>query len=288
MTNDLLPHNAALLLEGGALRGLYTCGVLDIFMEQGIYFPTVAGVSAGALGMLNYLSRQPGRGASVNLRYRHDPRYFGPAAAVKGSLFGLNFLVNEVQKEVPYDQETFDAAPQRVVAVATSLRTGRARYFEKGKTPDFGQAVMASASMPLISVPVQIGEDRYLDGGTACPIPLHWALHQKYDKIVVVTTRHKGFRKEMPSQRTIDMYTDFYAGHVRYLASLLTQEIRYNRLMDDLDELESAGRVFAIRPSEPVTIGRFEGDTEKLLALYNAGRRDTRNTLEALRAYLEN
>lgn len=101
--NTKLPENSLILLEGGSLRGLYTAGALDILMEHDLYFPAVAGVSAGALNAYNYVAHQPGRAASINLRYRHDRRYFGPLAAVKGgSLFGLNFLLNDIEKEVPF------------------------------------------------------------------------------------------------------------------------------------------------------------------------------------------
>ena len=104
-------------------------------MENGLYFPAVAGVSAGALNALNYLSHQPGRAASINLRYRHDPRYFGPKAALRGgSLFGLKFMLYDVKKEVPYDEDTYRHGGMRMIAVATNVETGKPAYFEKGKT----------------------------------------------------------------------------------------------------------------------------------------------------------
>ena len=130
--NTKLPENSLILLEGGSLRGLYTAGALDILMEHDLYFPVVAGVSAGALNAYNYVAHQPGRAASINLRYRHDRRYFGPLAAVKGgSLFGLNFLLNDIEKEVPFDEDMFKNGGQRMFAVATCVETGKAVYFEK-------------------------------------------------------------------------------------------------------------------------------------------------------------
>ena len=108
MSKITIPDNSILLLEGGSLRGLFTAGVLDTFMENDVYFPAVAGVSAGSLNAVNYASHQPGRSASINLRYRHDSRYFGPKAALRGgSLFGLKFMLNDVKKEVPFDEGTF-------------------------------------------------------------------------------------------------------------------------------------------------------------------------------------
>ena len=287
--NTKIPENSILLLEGGSLRGLYTAGVLDILMEHDLYFPAVAGVSAGALNAYNYVAHQPGRAASINLRYRHDRRYFGPLAAVKGgSLFGLDFLLHGIEKEVPFDEETFRNGGQRMIAVATCVETGKAAYFEKDKTDfDFSEAVKASASLPLASVPVKIDGKSYLDGGCACPIPLNWALKQGFDKIVVVATRQKGFRKKQPSQRMIDLYDDFYGDKPLFLATLLTQEMRYNALMDQMDALEAEGRILVIRPEEPIDIGRFEGDTQKLTELYLRGYKEMQTKLDALTQYLK-
>ena len=287
--NTKIPENSLLLLEGGSLRGLYTAGVLDILMEHDLYFPAVAGVSAGALNAYNYVAHQPGRAASINLRYRHDRRYFGPLAAVKGgSLFGLDFLLHGVEKEVPFDEETFQNGGQRMIAVATCVETGKAAYFEKGKTDfDFTEAVKASASLPLASVPVKIDGQSYLDGGCSCPIPLNWALEQGFDKIVVVATRQKGFRKKQPSQRMVNLYDDFYGDKPLFLATLLTQEMRYNALMDQMDALEAEGRIHVIRPEEPIDIGRFEGDTQKLTELYIRGYKEMQTKLDALTQYLD-
>lgn len=288
MENFQMPQSAALLLEGGSLRGLYTSGALDILMENGLYFPAVAGVSAGALNAVNYVARQPGRAASINLRYRHDPRYFGPRAAFNGgSLFGLNFMLRDLPQEVPFDSDTFYHGGQRMIAVATCVQTGKPAYFEKGKTDfDFLDAVRASASLPLVSVPVHLGRFTYLDGGCSCPIPLHWAQAEGFAKTVIITTRQKGFRKTLPGQRMVNLYDDFYGDRPLFLEAMLTQEVRYNALMDEIDALEEAGRIFVLRPVDPVDIGRFEKSTEKLLDLYNRGRREMRDRLPDLVQYL--
>ena len=197
-------------------------------------------------------------------------------------------MLHDVKKEVPFDEETFAHGGMRMIAVATNAETGKPAYFEKGKTDfDFSEAVRASASLPLASAPVMLDGQPYLDGGCACPIALNWALDQGFEKIVVVATRQKGYRKTMPSQRMVDLYDDFYGDKPLFLADLLTQEMRYNALMDQLDELEEDGRVFCLRPQDPITIGRFEGDTEKLLDLYNRGHKESRAALAGLQAYLE-
>ena len=289
MENFVMPQSTALLLEGGSLRGLYTAGALDTLMEREIYFPAVAGVSAGALNAVNYVAHQPGRSASINLRYRKDPRYFGPMAAFYGgSLFGLNFMLKDLSQSIPFDFDTFYHGSQRMVAVATCVQTGKPAYFEKGKTDfDFFESVRASASLPLVSVPVRLGKFSYLDGGCSCPIPLHWAQTEGFEKTVIITTRQKGFRKTPPSQRMINLYDDFYGRNALFMATLLTQEVRYNALMEEIDALEEAGKIFVLRPADPVDINRFEKDTDKLLNLYNRGRREMREQLDALEAYLQ-
>lgn len=289
MDNFVMPQSTALLLEGGSLRGLYTAGALDTLMEREIYFPAVAGVSAGALNAVNYVAHQPGRSASINLRYRKDPRYFGPMAAFHGgSLFGLNFMLKDLSQSIPFDYDTFYNGSQRMVAVATCVQTGKPAYFEKGKTDfDFFESVRASASLPLVSVPVRLGKFTYLDGGCSCPIPLHWAQTEGFEKTVIITTRQKGFRKTPPSQRMINLYDDFYGRNALFMAALLTQEVRYNALMEEIDALEEAGKIFVLRPVDPVDISRFEKDTDKLLNLYNRGRREMREQLDALEAYLQ-
>ena len=210
------------------------------------------------------------------------------AALRGGSLFGLKFMLNDVKKEVPFDEETFAHGGMRVIAVATNVETGKPAYFEKGKTDfPFDEAVRASASLPLASVPVVLDGQPYLDGGCSCPIALNWALNEGFEKIVVITTRQKGFRKAMPGQRMVNLYDDFYSDKPLFLADMLTQELRYNTLMDQLDELEADGRICCVRPQEPITIGRFEGDENKLLDLYNRGHREGREALDAVCAYLE-
>ena len=157
----------------------------------------------------------------------------------------------------------------------------------KNNANQYRLLLSASASLPLASVPVKISGHSYLDGGCACPIPINWALRQRFDKIVVVATREKGFRKKQPSQRMVNLYDDFYGDKPLFLATLLTQEMRYNALMDQLDELEADGRICMIRPDEPIGIGRFEGDTEKLTELYLRGYKEMQKKLDGMMQYLE-
>ena len=147
-----LPENSVLLLEGGALRGCYTSGVLDVLMENDCYFPTVAAVSAGGLNAVNYLARQPGRSARTTLAYRHDPRYVGAVALLKShGIFGFDFMFNRLMEKEPFDRKTYEESPQKLFVAATDVGSGQATMFEKGKCADFNAALAASASMPLSS-----------------------------------------------------------------------------------------------------------------------------------------
>ncbi len=281
-------NRAILLLEGGAFRTLYTAGVLDVLMEQDIYLDT-AGVSGGALTGVNYLSRQPDRSRCVNLGHRHDPNYVG-AGALKEEhgMIGFQYLFDHVSKELPFDEETFFHSPQRYVAVATCCETGLPVFFDRDQLSreDFFLSLTASSSLPLISQPVKIGDNSYLDGGLSTAIPIHWAMSQGYEKIVVVRTRDRSYRKPPESRKSRLLYKARYAVHPMLKANLLSVSERYNRLMDELEELEALGRIFVIAPERPVEVSRLEPDVVKLQKLYEEGRQETAALLNGLKKYL--
>ena len=282
--------DAALILQGGSFRCMFSAGALDVLMEHGLWFSYVNGVSAGALAGCNYLSRQNGRTRRVNETFCTDPDFLSLRNRFRaGGVFNFPFLFRDVGERIPMDWEALMTSPQRFEAVATDCLTGLPAYFSKDEVPreDFELACMASASMPAFSDMIRIRGVPYLDGGCACPIPINWALRQGFAKIVIVATREKGFRKKQPSQRMVDLYDDFYGDKPLFLATLLTQEMRYNALLDQIDALEDEGRICVIRPDEPVGIGRFEGSTEKLTELYIRGYKEMQQKLDGMMEYLE-
>ncbi|WP_418453956.1 patatin-like phospholipase family protein [Allofournierella sp.] len=284
-----MEQDTTLLLEGGAMRGLYTSGVLDVFMEHGLYLPNVVGVSAGALNGVNYVARQPGRSLRANLDFLDDPRYMGPAHLLKEfSFFNFDFLLGEMAESLlPFDFDTFWASGQRLWAVAADCRTGRALFYEKHALgPDFFTAVRASASMPLLGSMVKVGRDVCLDGGVANCIPIPADLPFPAGKTVLVLTRQQGFRKPPQSRPVQRLYHRRYGAYPALLAACLAQPEVYNAQMERIDRLEAEGRVFVIRPSTPVTVGRTERDKAKLRALYDQGRAEAEACLPALGAYL--
>ena len=185
-----------LVLEGGAFRGVYTSGVLDAFLEEGINLQTVIGVSAGAMNGMNYQAGQIGRAARINLRYRHDPRFVGTRPLLReGGVIGFDFVMNDLQLEEPFDWERFRDPRRQFYAVISDVTSGLPRYVSKKEPVDILKAVQASATMPFVSKPVTLDDVPYLDGGCTDKVPIEWALQHKFEKIIVVRTRPAGYRK---------------------------------------------------------------------------------------------
>lgn len=284
-----ITKSAALMLQGGSLRCLFTAGVLDVFMERGVEFPCVGGVSAGALCGINYVSKQPGRTAQVNLDYVNDKRYMGLESFVKNrSVFNFDFLFGELSQELlPLDFETFYHSPQRYAAFSTDCRTGELTVHEKGVSEDILLGARASSSIPLLAPMVEVDGRRCLDGGVASAVPVEWALDQGYEKIVVVLTRQKSYRKKPVSHTMMRLYQQMYRDWPLLVEQLRMLPVRYNELHAKINRLERNGRIFVIRPAEPVRVSRVEKDVEKLKVLYEAGRREAEQRLPAMLEYLE-
>lgn len=278
----------ALVLEGGSLRCMFSAGVTDVWLEQGVRWDGVFGVSAGALTGVNIISEQPGRTADVNLTYTSDKRYLGMRNLVlHRSIFNFDFLFGEISTElIPFDFEGFAASPRQFTAVATDLRTGQPVYFEKHACPEILKAVRASASMPLLAPIVPVEGIPCLDGGCSVNIPYQKALDEGYEKIVVVTTREHGYHKEPIGAGLARMYARMYRRYPAFVKALLEGPRRYDRELAELDRLERAGKLLVVRPEKPVTISRTEKDRAKLQALYDQGRAKGEATAAAVRAYL--
>lgn len=241
--------DAALVLEGGALRGMFTAGVLDVFLENEIEFAYVNGVSAGSLNGVNYVSKQNGRSRDVNLNYVNDPRYLGVRNIVSnGGIFNFKFLFGELSDELlPFDARTFFASEQRFEAVATNCRTGKAEYFEKGKEPEIIRASAASSSMPMLSSMIELNGRRYLDGGIAEPIAYERAFVQGYKKAVLVLTRQEGFEKPPIPKALQVAYGKRYRRYPRLVERLLAMPEHYNQMQKEIKALEQDGKIFVIR-----------------------------------------
>lgn len=285
-------QKGALVLEGGSLRGLFTAGVLDVLMDGQIWFEYVNGVSAGSLCGYNYIARQPGRTRDIDETFCADRRFLGVNNLLhNGGVFNFNFLFGEVANVLnPVDKDAFAASPQIFEAVATDCLTGQPNYFRKGtmSPADFDLACRASSSMPALSEIVYINGVPYLDGGCACPIAYHRAMALGYEKRVVVLTRPAGYRKKPQISRGLEetarrLYAPRYPA---FFAALREINRRYNAQYTELERLEREGKVFLLRPGEPVLVGRLERHADKLEALYQQGRNVCMERLEDLMRYL--
>lgn len=278
----------ALILEGGALRSFFTCGVLDYFMEKDIYFPCVCGVSAGSLCAISYLSRQIGRTAEVNLKFVNDKRYMSLHSLIKDKMiFNFDFLFGEISHNlVPLDYDTFYNSTEEFFAFVTDCESGKSVACEKGKCSDILKACRASSSMPVLSKIVELDGHKYLDGGTANPIPFEWAIENGYEKIVLVLTRDIDYRKKPLSGMIKKVYGKKYAQYPELLKTIYNIPDHYNSLAEQIVRLENEDRLFVIRPDEPVRVKRMEKDTKKLEELYEVGRRVAENRFDKMIEYL--
>ncbi|WP_120198317.1 patatin-like phospholipase family protein [Lacrimispora algidixylanolytica] len=278
----------ALVLEGGSLRGVFTAGVLDVLIEQEVELSYVNGVSAGSMSGMSYVSKQSGRTIKVNLEYVRDKRFMSFQNMVKNrSIFNFDFLFGELSDTlVPFDYDTFYRSNQIFEVVATRCKTGRPEYFEKSTSDDFISAVKASSSIPVLSSMISVDGKKYLDGGCSIPVAYQRAIDLGYEKIVVVLTREKGYRKPLLDKWTKKGYERYFGPLPRLLKSLEEVPERYNRMQEEIDQLEAAGRIYVIRPDKHVTVQRTEQDKRKLEALYEDGRRLAEAQMDELKQYL--
>lgn len=276
-----------ILLEGGSFRGLYTGGVLDRLMIEGINLQCTVGVSAGAMNGFNYVAGQIGRASRFNLSHRHDSNYVGWKALRKNKgIFGFDLVFDDARNNDPFHLERFMRQDRRFVAVATDCITGQPAYLEKGICGDMWHAIQASASMPIVSKMVMVENRPYLDGGCSVAIPLDWALEQGFSKIIVVRTRDRDYRKPEKPGKMEAIQKVLYHNYPQFLSALLESNARYNVLCSRLEQLEKEGRIYVIAPSTPVTAGRLEKDMEKLGRLYWQGYEETGRQIDRLRAIL--
>lgn len=280
-------HNSCLVLEGGGLRGTFTCGVLEYFLENQIDFNRVVGVSAGACNGASYVSRQIGRNWKVNVEVPSDKRFMGLKHLIrKGTYFNFDFIFDEVPNQlIPFDNDTFYQNKCQFDINATSLSTGESVVFSKDEMARIGLnlALRASSSIPLISKPVAINGEYFLDGGVADPIPVKYALG-KHHKAVAILTRPRGYRKE--ASRNSLLYNFVFGKNPAFLSAIIKQSEVYNEALDYCDEMEKEGRLFIIAPLSEYMIKRTERSFEKRASFYNHGYSIAKNRKEKLIQFL--
>ena len=263
----------AMILEGGTFRPIFSAGVMDALLEEGIMFPYCIGVSAGITNGFSYISRQVGRNLEILKTYRHNKRYvgFGNFFRCK-SLFGLEFAFEEIpDKWIPFDWETFRTYKGKYLVGLTNARTGRSEYFDGMKLDRKNTMIKATCAIPLVFPPISLNGEEYYDGGICDPIPVRKAMKDGNEKFLLVLTRPKGYRKELTSanKAAAKILRHKYPNLVK---PLLQRHIQYNQTVAFCEQLEAEGKAVLLRPEGEGIIDSFEKDLSKIETSYEYGR----------------
>ncbi len=280
--------NTGLVLDGGAMRGLFTAGVIDVLMENGVDFPAFVGVSAGAAFGCNYKDRQIGRALRYNKRFCRDPRYCSFRSLFKtGDVFGAQFCYHEVPNTLdPFDVKAFDENPMAFYLVASDVETGTPFYKKIDHADDTAyEWIRASASMPIVSRVVELDGKKFLDGGVTDSIPLAF-MERQYDRNVVVLTRPRDYQKQPASK--LWLYRLTLRKYPNMLRAVRERHLMYNEQRAHVFAQEKAGKAFVICPDKPLEVGRMEHDPEQLQKAYDTGRQTALRQLGALKRFMEN
>lgn len=262
---------SGLVLEGGGMRGVFTCGVLDNFMDRGIRFPYTIGVSAGACNGLSYMSRQRGRARYSNIDLLEKYNYIGLKYLLKKrNIMDFDLLFHDFPEHIlPYDYDAYFRCPERYVMVTTNCETGEANYFEEKQSRErVIDIVRASSSLPFVCPIAYVDGVPMLDGGIVDSIPLMRARQDGFTRNVVVLTRNRGYRKET---KDIHIPSFFYRKYPKVREALSHRCRVYNEQLELVERMEDEGSIVVIRPQKPVVVDRIERDISKLTALYEEG-----------------
>lgn len=280
-------YQAGLVLEGGGMKGVYTAGVLDFFMDKGLEFSSVYGVSAGACHMCSFLSKQRGRSLDISIDYLDSKKYCGiESLLMTGDLFNANMMYKLIPDYLnPYDHGTFEKYTGRAYAVVTNIVTGRPEYLRLKNMKEDIIAVRASASLPLVSRNVKIGDKLYLDGGISDAVPIRKSILDGNRKNIVILTKEEGYVRKPASQ--LPAIKLRYLKYPKVYELMKERHIAYNDTMAFLEKQQENGQAFVIRPGQKSEVGRIEKDAKKMKALYEEGYRDGEVNYELLFNYLE-
>ena len=283
-----MKQKLGLVMEGGAMRGLFTAGVLDVFLDEGITVDGVIGVSAGATFGCNFLTKQKGRALRYCLRYVNDPRFCSvPSLLLTGDMFGAEFCYHTIPEQLdPIDNDAFHQGGVPFYIACTDVRTGRAVYHQCRDLLDREELewVRACASMPLASRIVHAGQYDMLDGGISDSIPLKYFEYKGYQRNIVILTQPADYRKEPNSM--MPLVRRVYRNYPNLIRAMERRHVIYNKQLDHVREAEENGSAFVIRPPQKLPVSHITHDPEKLRAVYRIGRETALSVLPALREYL--
>lgn len=273
-----------LVLEGGAMRGLYTAGVLDVFLGNNIKVDGIIGVSAGVLFGVNYLSKQKGRAIRYNKKFAKDKRYMGMRSFLTtGNIINKDFAYYEIPFKIDvFDEETFEKSNTDFWATVTNIETGEAEYLKLNNVFEQMELLRATSAMPIVSEIIEIDGKKYLDGGVSDSIPVEKCKSMGYDKIIVVLTRTIEYRKKKASSAIAKIK---YKEYPKLIETMENRYKKYNETVEKIIDMENKKEIFVIRPSKDLKIKRIEKDVDKLQAMYDLGVSDCKKQLEDLKEY---
>lgn len=290
MNQELTNKKVGLVLEGGSMRGMFTAGVLDTFLDEEITADGIIGVSAGALFGPNLFSKQRGRALRYNKKFCKDRRFMSiPSFLLTGNLVNKQFAFYDVTKKHDiFDNETFMKNNTGYYATVTNVETGKAEYLEIKNIIEEMETLRASSAIPFVTKIVEIDGKKYLDGGISDSIPVLKCKEMGYDKIIVVLTRPIEYRKKPFSKNVIKLIAAKYKKYPAFVKTMEERYKMYNQTVDTILDMEKKGEIFVIRPSKPINLKVIERNADNLQSVYDMGVRDCKKVLHELKKYLEN
>ncbi|MBR5725245.1 MAG: patatin family protein [Muribaculaceae bacterium] len=276
-----------MVLEGGGMRGMFTCGILDVLMEHRIYLDGMVGVSAGIAFGCNYKSRQAGRALRYNVRFSRDKRYSGMRSLLKtGNYYNAYFAYKLVPTHYDvFDYNAFEDSPMECYAVCFDVNTGEGVYQRLTHVDrDFFEWIRASASMPIVAQPVEVGGRLLLDGGLADSIPLEFMMNKGFERNVVILTREEGFRKT--SEHGLWLMKPLLRKYPKVIEALKHRPAHYNMQLQQVREQERKGKAFVFRPLKPLNVSRTTHDAAEMNRVYQLGRDLALQRLDELKKFL--
>lgn len=275
-----------LVLEGGGKRGIYAAGVLDVLLENNIWADGLIGTSAGAVNGCSYVSNQYERNLRYNIRFAKEKKYMSIYSLITtGNVVGTDFAYNILPNKLEvFDYDAFEKSPVAYYVTCSNVETGKAEYIQckslRGKNMDY---LRASASLPYVSQIVEIDGKKYLDGGICDSIPLKAFQDMGYEKNLVVLTRPRGYIKKPENNLLANLY---YRKYPAFVTALRNRYAVYNRTLKYIEQQENQGNILVLRPSESIRVGRMERDSERLKQMYELGKNDAGQMLDAIASFL--
>lgn len=279
-------EKVGLILEGGGMRGVFTTGVLDCFLDNGIEFGEIIGVSAGACHACSYISKQRKRARDICVNYIDDKRYCSIYSLITtGDMFGVQFAYHEIPDVLyPFDHETYNSSETKLYSTVTNVETGKAEYHLLKDMNEDIDNLRASASLPFVSRIVDINGNKYLDGGIIDSIPLKKIEEDGYAKNIVVLTQPKEYRKS--ENKIAWLAKVLYRKYPKMYNLLKNRHLAYNEEIEYIDEQEVRGNILVIRPQESLNVSRIEKDKTKLEAIYQLGYEVTKNQIDEILKFI--